>query len=78
MGVIYKITAPNGKCYVGQTRNTFKERMRQHKWSITSVKGIEGNHNKCVLLGNAVRKYGWNKMVKEGVCVCSDRELNEL
>lgn len=78
MGVIYKITAPNGKCYVGQTCDTFKKRMRDHKWNSTTVKGIAANYNKCVLLGKAVRKHGWDNMVKEVVHVCSDRDLNRL
>lgn len=48
MGLIYKITSPSGKVYVGQTIRSFETRMRQHK----SV------YSECTLLKRAISKYG--------------------
>jgi group I intron endonuclease len=47
-GIIYKITSPSGKVYVGQTICSFEKRIRQHK-SKTST---------CTALKNAINKYG--------------------
>lgn len=47
-GIIYKITSPSGKAYVGQTICSFKKRMQQHK----SV------YSECTLLKRAIDKYG--------------------
>ena len=52
-GCIYRIIAPNGKSYVGQTVD-FKDRMRRHK----------GLKEGCRLIKRAIKKYGWNKMKK--------------
>jgi group I intron endonuclease len=51
-GIIYKLTFPNGKSYIGQTIQTFNNRFRQH---------ISSAFNKCGgcrLLSKAIRKYG--------------------
>jgi len=53
MGIIYKITSPSGKSYIGQTRRRLQERLWRHrdmKW---------GN---CKLLKRAINKYGWERM----------------
>ena len=47
-GIIYKITSPSGKVYVGQTICSFKKRMQQHK----SI------YSECTLLKRAIDKYG--------------------
>jgi len=60
-GVIYQITSPSGKSYIGQTRNYlssgqqkgFSVRWRQH---INSAFG-KNPENGCRLLNNAIRKY---------------------
>jgi len=57
VGVIYKITAPNGKGYVGQTIN-FKRRMNGHKHRPPGKGG-------CSALSKAILKYGWSSMKVE-------------
>jgi group I intron endonuclease len=53
--VIYKLTSPNEKVYIGQTNN-FNGRMAEHKsnskWRKTK-------------LYNCIRKYGWDMFTKE-------------
>ena len=48
MGIIYKITSPSDKVYVGQTTQTFKERIKNHKKPSSN----------CTLLKRALDKYG--------------------
>jgi len=55
MGVIYKITSPSGKVYVGQTKN-YKKRMAEHK----------RKNSTCILVKNAIQKYG-DKMIYEKI-----------
>ena len=50
--VIYKITSPSGKAYVGQT-GWFAQRMSKHK---------RCKNSGCRALKAAVRKYGWDSM----------------
>jgi group I intron endonuclease len=47
-GIIYKITSPSGKAYVGQTIRSLKIRMQQHK----------SKYSECTLLKRAIDKYG--------------------
>jgi hypothetical protein len=47
-GIIYKITSPSGKVYVGQTMRSFEERIRNHQ-----RKGSE-----CPAISRAIQKYG--------------------
>ena len=54
-GCIYKLTAPNGKCYIGQTIN-FKRRMRDHQRGAKSPK---------YAVHHAIKKHGWLNMKKE-------------
>jgi hypothetical protein len=46
-GIIYKITSPSGKVYVGQTIRSFEKRMQEHKDSKSS----------CSAVKNAIDKY---------------------
>jgi group I intron endonuclease len=57
MDLIYKITSPIGKVYIGRT-NDFSGRMAQHKHNaiISKLKNS---------LYKAIRKYGWDNMKKE-------------
>ena len=64
-GIIYKITNnDNGKIYIGQTTNSFEERMRQHK-------DQANNLNNTNPLYCAIRKYGWDNFTKE-ILYCID------
>ncbi len=49
--IIYKITSPSGKSYIGLTKSTLKERWRQHV-----RRAINEKHNHPFY--NAIRKYG--------------------
>ena len=46
-GIIYKITSPSGKVYVGQTTRSFEKRMQEHRDS----------KSKCSAVRNAIDKY---------------------
>ena len=54
-GCIYRLTAPNGKCYIGQTLD-FKRRMTQHR---------RGGKAPKYAVHHAIKKYGWVNMKKE-------------
>jgi len=47
-GIIYKITSPSGKVYVGQTIRSFEKRMQEHR----DMKST------CSAVRNAIDKYG--------------------
>jgi hypothetical protein len=53
-GIIYKVTSPSGKIYVGQTVHTLEERIKGHNKKSTN----------CTLLKRAIDKYG-DEMVYE-------------
>jgi len=68
-GFIYKLTAPNGKIYVGQTTNLPK-RMAQYSWA-----GCRGQS----YLYSAIVKYGWDNFTNEVIGVgYSQSELDLL
>lgn len=54
MGLIYKITSPDGKSYIGQTTMSFKQRIRYHKHPSSG----------CVYISNAIAKHG-DEMIYE-------------
>ena len=58
--VIYKIVSPNGKVYIGRTKN-FNGRMAEHKHM------AKINKSKYALY-KAINKYGWDNMIKEIIC----------
>src|SRR5579883_872539 len=53
MGIVYKVTSPSGKSYVGQTTRTFAER-----WSQRVNAANNNNKTGCRALNAAIRKYG--------------------
>lgn len=72
IGIIYKITSPSGRVYIGQTRN-FKDRMQGHK---DASKG-----DKNTILGKSIRKYGWDNHSKEilvQIDNCTRELLNDM
>ena len=70
---IYKITnLENGRCYVGQTRQAFKERWRTHLKR--GVKAEPGTQNK---LYAAMWEDGAENFTFEVLATCTPEELNE-
>jgi len=63
-----------GKKYIGQTKKTFDHRMKQHKNSATAGEGKKKCHATAV--GRAIRKHGWDNMVKEVILECPNEELD--
>jgi hypothetical protein len=53
MGILYLLTFPNNKRYVGQTVNSLQKRWTQHK-----SKAKNNPNEGCVALNHAIRKYG--------------------
>lgn len=66
MGIIYKISSPPGKVYIGQTTRTFKERMAEHKYKTSG----------CILVRNAIQKYG-DKIVYDIIEEVPNEKLDE-
>jgi len=69
MGIIYKLTSPSGKIYIGQTKCGLKQRLRQHK-HYALVKKCE------TALGRAIRKYGYDSFSKCIETTCSDEYMD--
>lgn len=67
MGYIYCITSPSGKKYIGQTKRDYNKRFKEHC-------KLLGN---CILLENAISKYGKEKMTLEILQEIDDRLLDE-
>jgi len=74
MGIIYKLTSPDGKGYIGQTKKTFEQRMYSHKSSTSNLNKKDG----CRYLNNAVRAAGgWDTFHKEIIFECDNDKLND-
>lgn len=73
--LIYMITTPSGKKYIGQTTVSFSKRMNAHKNA--SIR--DDDERQCWALNRAIRKYGWENIKKEVVVHCIDiDELNQM
>jgi group I intron endonuclease len=70
MDVIYKISSPKGKVYIGRTNN-FDGRMVEHKCSALTKKAKNS-------LYKAIRKYGWDNMTKEIICEVETEQAQSL
>jgi hypothetical protein len=64
-GEIYIITGPDGKIYVGQTKDTSIERFKQHLWESKNEDG--GN---CTKLNNALNCHGKENFKLEVLLAC--------
>jgi predicted GIY-YIG superfamily endonuclease len=71
--ILYKLTFPNGKVYIGQTVN-FSIRMRGHKNDSFNPNRFSRN---CQV-NNAIRKYGWENVKTEIIFECSENEIDIL
>jgi group I intron endonuclease len=69
MGLIYKITSPSNRIYVGQT-NDFRKRLNAHR---NSMKRKSSN----VILINSFKKYGFDEHDFEIIEECNDSILDE-
>lgn len=67
MGLIYKITNPNNRLYVGQTAQTAEERIIQHRSVRKDIK--------FSAIQRSVRKYGWDAHIFE---IIEDNLLDEM
>lgn len=65
MGLIYKLTSPSGKSYIGQTTRSFERRLQEHC-----------QDNGCKILHAAINKYGIEEFLKEILVECDDSELD--
>lgn len=69
---LYKLTFPNNKVYIGQTVN-FKARMRGHKNDSFNPNRMSRN---CQV-NNAIRKYGWDNVIKDIILTCPESEIDK-
>lgn len=71
--IIYQITFPNGKSYIGQTTQSLSRRLSSHKSSY--------KNKDCRIYGvplyNAMRKYGWDSLEFEIITRVSEDCANE-
>lgn len=63
--LIYKLTSPSGKVYIGQTTN----------WARRKAKHKSGNSN-CRKLVASIKKYGWAAMNVEILIICDNKDLD--
>ena len=68
--VIYKIMSPNGKVYIGRTKN-FNGRMAEHKHNALTKQSNYPIHK-------AIRKHGWDNMIKEIICEVSVNDAQKI
>ena len=69
MGLIYKITSPSGRLYIGKTYD-LRKRINAYKCDIKK-------NRKNLKLHNSLRKYGWDAHVLEVIEEVTDELLNE-
>ncbi len=71
MGIIYKLRAPNGSEYIGQTITPMPKRLSLHKQAAIS------SRNSSPLLCAAIREFGIESFDVQIVCECDDDLLDE-
>ena len=71
MGVIYMITSPSGKRYIGQTIQPIEKRWKQH---LDSSQRAYKDH--CRVLNKAIRKYGGQHFTVEVLEECNNEEID--
>lgn len=67
---IYKLSSPNGKVYIGRTKN-FDGRMSEHKH-------IALKNKSNYALYKAIRKYGWDNFTKEIICEVDSKTAQKV
>lgn len=71
MGIIYMITSPSGKSYIGQTVRTFNERWSKHKSNAMA------DDPSCRALAEAIKKYGEASFQTQTLLECDDEQLDD-
>lgn len=66
MGVIYCLSSPSGKSYIGQTRRPLEKRLREHSKMATG----------CVILNESINKYGFDNFKVEILVEVNDEHLD--
>ena len=66
MGFIYCLTSPSGKKYIGQTKRSVEQRVKEHSKCFTG----------CVALNNAIEEYGFKNFVCETLLIVNDTKLD--
>ena len=66
MGIIYCLTSPSGKKYIGQTTRDFEKRFEEHC-----------TRKECRILYNAIQKYGQYNFKKEILLECNNCFLDK-
>jgi len=67
MGVIYKITNPKGKVYIGQTIDVIRRKANYKRLNCKSQ----------TYLYNSIKKYGWENHIFETIEECSIKNLGK-
>lgn len=73
MPIIYMLTFPNGKKYIGQTKRTLKQRISAHK-SVARAPCVK--RRACPALVNAINCYGEDSFTAEVLIECKEDELD--
>lgn len=71
IGLVYKLSAPNGQEYVGQTIRSFEQRWREH---VGSAKHPETG---CRAVARAILQFGADKFKTEILVICNQGDLND-
>ena len=69
MGLLYKLTSPSGKSYIGMTLRTMEHRMKEHRR--TQFSG-------CRYLVNAINKHGFGNFTQEVLWEGEDTQTPEM
>jgi hypothetical protein len=72
MGIIYKLTSPSGKIYIGQTIKTVEKRFKEH---LEDANREYKDH--CKVLNKSLRKYGEFHFKIEVLETCLDYNLDK-
>jgi predicted GIY-YIG superfamily endonuclease len=73
MGIIYKLTSPSGKIYIGQTVKTVEKRFKEH---LEDANRSYKDH--CKVLNKSLRKYGGFHFKIEILESCLDENLDTM
>ena len=72
VALIYKLTSPNGKVYIGQTID-WQNRLKAHKKGAETLKEWKKG---CPKLYASINKYGWTAFHVEILIVCHEKDLD--